>query len=212
MTAKLVLASTSPRRKELLALLQIPFETVAPNYHEWIHAEVPPEAQARNFALEKARSRMGGHPISLVVGSDTLIAVGTSILGKPAERDQARAMLRRLRGRAHRICSAVAVCCFERKIQDVALETVQVWMKPFSDEDLNAYLDTGEWEGKAGAYSIQGEGGNLIERIEGDFTAAVGLPLRLTASLLTKHGLAVPVDVEQLYRDKPYPNWATFQS
>lgn len=211
MKTTLVLASSSPRRKELLALLKIPFETVEPNYREWIHAEVPPEAQAKNFALEKARSCMGDCPDGLVLGSDTLIAVGTINLGKPADRAQAAAMLRRLRGGAHRICSAVAVCGAARQIQDVALETVQVWMKPFSDKDLEAYLESGEWEGKAGAYSIQGKGGNLIERIEGDFTAAVGLPLRLTASLLTRHGLSVPVDIEQLYRDKPYPNWDTFQ-
>ncbi len=211
MNPSLVLASTSPRRKELLALLRIPFETVEPNYKEWMHADVPPEAQAKNFALEKARSCMGGRPESLVLGSDTLIAAGTMILGKPADLAQAAAMLRRLRGREHRICSAVAVCGAAGKIQDVALDTVQVWMKPFSEADLAAYLETGEWEGKAGAYSIQGKGGSLIERIEGDFTAAVGLPLRRTASLLTQHGLAVPVDIEQLYRDKPYPNWATFQ-
>jgi len=207
----LVLASTSQRRKELLTLLQIPFDVVEPAFHERIHADVPPEAQARTFALEKARSCMQRYADSLVVGSDTLIAVGETILGKPADRAQANAMLRRLRGRDHRIYTAVAVCCDRRKIQDVAVDSVQVWMKPFSDADLEAYLADGEWQGKAGAYSIQGRGGNFIERIEGDYTAAVGLPLRLTASLLQRHGLSVPVDVEQLYRTKPYPNWSTFQ-
>ncbi|MBI5776451.1 MAG: septum formation protein Maf [Nitrospirae bacterium] len=207
----LVLASTSPRRKELLALLQLPIEVVEPGFDERIHAEVPPEAQAWTFALGKAKSCAKRRADSLVLGSDTLIAVGETILGKAADRAQANAMLRRLRGRAHRIYTAVALCCDARKIQDVAVETVQVWMKPFSDADLEAYLASGEWQGKAGAYSIQGRGGSLIERIEGDYTAAVGLPLRLTASLLKKHGLSVPVDVERLYRTKPYPNWATFQ-
>lgn len=207
----LILASTSPRRKELLALLQLPIEVVEPDFDERIHAEVPPEAQAWTFALGKAQSCAKRHADSLVLGSDTLIAVGETILGKAADRAQANAMLRRLRGRAHRIYTAVALCCDARKIQDVAVETVQVWMKPFSDADLEAYLASGEWRGKAGAYSIQGRGSSLIERIEGDYTAAVGLPLRLTASLLKKHGLSVPVDVEQLYRTKPYPNWATFQ-
>ena len=207
----LVLASTSPRRKELFALLQIPFEVVEPDFHERIHADVPPEAQAWTFALGKARSCVRQDADSLVLGSDTLIAVGETILGKPADRAQAGSMLRRLRGRDHRIYTAVALCCPARRIQDVAVETVQVWMRPFSDADLEAYLTTGEWQGKAGAYSIQGRGGSLIERIEGDFTAAVGLPLRLTASLLQKHGLPVPLDVEQLYRTKPYPNWGTFQ-
>jgi septum formation protein len=207
----LVLASTSPRRKELLALLQVPFEVVEPDFHERIHADVPPEAQAWTFALGKAQSCARQHADSLVLGSDTLIAVGEIILGKPADRAEAGAMLRRLRGRDHHIYTAVALCCAARRIQDVAVDTVRVWMTPFSDADMDAYLAGGEWQGKAGAYSIQGRGGSLIERIEGDFTTAVGLPLRLTASLLQKHGLSVPVDVEQLYRTKPYPNWNTFQ-
>lgn len=211
MTPPLVLASTSPRRKELLALLQVPFEVADPKFHEWIHAEVPPEAQAWTFALGKAQSCAQRYDDSLVLGSDTLIAVGELILGKAADRAQADAMLRRLRGRDHRIYTAVALYDHARKLQDVAVETVQVRMKPFSDADLEAYLEGGEWEGKAGAYAIQGRGGDFIERIEGDYTAAVGLPLRLTASLLKKHGLSIPVDIEQLYRAKPYPNWSTFQ-
>ena len=206
----LVLASTSPRRKELLALLQLPFEVVEPDFQERIHADLPPEAQAWTLALGKAQSCARQHADSLVLGSDTLIAVGEIILGKPADRAEAGAMLRRLRGRDHHIYTAVALCCAARRIQDVAVDRVQVWMKPFSDDDLEAYLASGEWQGEAGAYSIQGRGGSFIERIEGDFTAAVGLPLRLTASLLQKHGLSVPVDVEQLYRTKPYPNWARF--
>jgi len=206
----LILASTSPRRKELLALLQLPFEVVEPDFQERIHADLPPEAQAWTFALGKAQSCAQPHADSLVLGSDTLIAVGETILGKPADRAEAAAMLRRLRGRDHRIYTAVALCCGARKIQEVAVDTVRVWMTPFSDADLEHYLASGEWQGKAGAYSIQGRGGSLIERIEGDFTAAVGLPLRLVASLLQKHGLPVPVDVEHLYRTKPYPNWGTF--
>jgi septum formation protein len=208
----LLLASTSPRRKELLALLQVPFEVVDPKFDERIHAEIPPESQAWTFALGKAQSCARQHAGSLLLGSDTLIAVGETILGKPADRAQAKAMLRRLRGRDHRIYTAVALYDPARNLQDVAVDIVQVWMKPFSDADLEAYLESGEWHGKAGAYSIQGKGGSFIERIEGDFTAAVGLPLRLTASLLTKHGLSVPVDVEQLYRTKPFPNWNTFQN
>jgi septum formation protein len=207
----LVLASTSPRRKDLLALLQIDFEVIEPEFDERIHADVPPEAQARTFALGKARSCARRHPDALVVGSDTLIAVGETILGKPSDRTVAGAMLRRLRGREHRIHTAVALCCGARRLEDVAVESVQVWMKPLGDADLEAYLESGEWQGKAGAYSIQGRGGDFIERIAGDYTAAVGLPLRLTAALLARHGLAAPVDVEQLYRAKPYPNWSAFQ-
>ena len=208
----LVLASTSPRRKELLALLQRPFETTEPNFHERLHPDLPPAEQAKLFALGKAQSCARDYAEDLVLGSDTLIAAGDTILGKPAGRAEAGAMLRRLRGRDHHIYTAVALCCASRNIQEVVVDRVRVWMKQFSDEDIEAYLASGEWEGKAGAYSIQGRGGSLIERIEGDFTAAVGLPLRLTASLLQKHGLPVPVDVEQLYWTKPYPNWSRFGS
>jgi septum formation protein len=84
-------------------------------------------------------------------------------------------------------------------------------MRPFDEAELEAYLHTGECLGKAGAYSIQGVGGRFIERIEGDYTAAVGLPLRLVAGLLQKRGVGLPINVERLYRDKPYPNWAVFQ-
>jgi septum formation protein len=206
----LLLASTSPRRRELLALLQLSFEVVEPAFQERIHADVPPEAQAWTFALGKARSCARQHVDKLVLGSDTLIAVGQTILGKPADRTEAAAMLRRLRGRDHRIYTAVALCCAATRVEEVAVDTVRVWMTPFSDADLEAYLADGEWQGKAGAYSIQGRGSSLIERIEGDFTTAVGLPLRLTASLLQKHGVSLPVDVEQLYRTKPYPNWNAF--
>ena len=207
---RLILASTSPRRKDLLALLRLPFDVVGPQFDERIHADMPPEAQARTFALEKARSCLRRQPDSLVVGSDTLIAVGEIIFGKPTDRAQANAMLRRLRGREHRIYTAVAVCNGASDVQDVAVDSVRVWMKPFSDAELAVYLEGDEWQGKAGAYSIQGRGGSLIERIEGDYTSAVGLPLRLTASLLAKHGQPAPVDVEQLYREKPYPNWSAF--
>jgi nucleoside triphosphate pyrophosphatase len=207
----LVLASTSPRRKELLALLQRPFEVTAPDFHERLNPDLPPGEQAKLFARGKAHSCAREYVEDLVLGSDTLIAVGETILGKPADRAGAGAMLRRLRGRDHHIYTAVALCCAARNIQEVAMDTVRVWMRPFSDADLDAYLASDEWQDKAGAYSIQGRGGSLIERIEGDFTAAVGLPLRLTASLLQKHGLSLPVDVEQLYQTKPYPNWNVFQ-
>jgi septum formation protein len=140
-----------------------------------------------------------------------LIALNGQVMGKPADLVEARSMLQRLRGRTHVIHTAVALWRQSDAVQDAAVETVRVWMRPFGEAELEAYLHTGESLGKAGAYSIQGVGGRFIERIEGDYTAAVGLPLRLVAGLLRKRGLVVPIDVEQLYRDKPYPNWSVFQ-
>lgn len=207
----LLLASTSPRRKDLLALLRIPFEVADPSFVERLRRDLTPEEQAKQFAAGKARSCAAQYPTRLVLGSDTLIALDGSVLGKPADLAEARAMLRTLRGREHLIHTAVALCRQDEPGEAIGCETVRVWMKPFSEQELTAYLATGEGLDKAGAYSIQGRGGDLIERILGDYTAAVGLPLRLTAELLRKAGLAIPADVAELYRTKPYPNWGTFE-
>ncbi len=207
----LILASTSPRRKDLLALLQIPFDVAEPDFSEHPRRDLSPQDQARLFAEGKARSCAERFPDRFVLGSDTLIALDGEVMGKPADLDDARSMLQRLRGRVHVIHTAVALRRQSDAVQDAAVETVRVWVKAFDKVELEAYLHTGESLGKAGAYSIQGVGGRFIERIEGDYTAAVGLPLRLVADLLRRQGLVGPVDVEQLYRSKPYPNWAAFQ-
>jgi len=206
---RLILASTSPRRRDLFALLQIPFEVVAPPFQEQIRQECSAAEEAQRFALGKARSCAQHDPDSLVLGSDTLISVGTDVLGKPADLEEARATLQRLRGREHVIHTAVAICRRRDDLQDLALETVRVWMNNQSDAEVEAYLQTQEWMGKAGAYSIQGSGSRVIARIEGDYTAAVGLPLRLVARMLRLRGVDVP-DIRELYQTRPYPNWAMF--
>jgi septum formation protein len=150
-------------------------------------------------------------PDRLILGSDTLIELDGEVLGKPADLEEARRMLERLAGREHLIHTAVALrrqtngCC------ETAVETVRVRMAAFTVGERDAYLRTGESLGKAGAYSIQGEGSRFITRIEGDYTAAVGLPLRRTAALLAACGCPVPVDLGDLYRRKPYPNWARYE-
>lgn len=206
-----VLASTSPRRKDLLALLQVPFDVAEPSFVERLRPGASPEVQAKQFADGKAASVAGQFPRQLTLGSDTLIAVDGDVLGKPADLAEARTMLRRLRGRTHLIYTAVALRRQADAVQVIGCERVRVWMKAFGETELDAYLHTGESLGKAGAYSIQGIGGRFIETIDGDYTAAVGLPLRLTADLLRRQGVAVPVDVDELYRTKPYPNWGQFE-
>ena len=206
---RLILASTSPRRKDLFTLLHIPFEVVAPPFQEQLRQECSAAEQAQRFALGKAWSCAERYPDSLVLGSDTLISVGADVLGKPADLEEARATLQRLRGREHVIHTAVAVCRRRDDLQDLAVETVRVWMHNLSDAEVEAYLQTEEWMGKAGAYSIQESGSRLIARIEGDYTAAVGLPLRLVARLLRVRGVDVP-DIQKLYQTKSYPNWARF--
>lgn len=207
---RLILASTSPRRHELLTLLGLPFEVMTPSFVEQIRPNFPAERQAAEFAEGKARSCLAQDPDALVLGSDTLISLDKEVLGKPSNLAEAGTMLRRMAGRTHTIFTAVALASQARGICDVQVATVRVAMKTFDETDLAAYLRTEESLGKAGGYSIQGAGAVLIDRIEGDYTAAVGLPLRLLANRLFLHGMPCPVDVDHLYQVKPYPNWARF--
>jgi septum formation protein len=207
---RLILASTSPRRKELLALLGVPFDVALPECEETLGPARAPEELARSFALEKARTCARCHPDSVVVGSDTLIEIDRKVIGKPADAAEARSMLRRLQGRLHFIYTAVAVVHISRAIELVGVEAVHVKFRLLSDREIDEYVATGEGLDKAGAYSIQGAGGELIAKIVGDFSAAVGLPLRLTARLLGQAGVPLGVSVEDLYRRKPYPNWSRF--
>ena len=206
----LILASTSPRRRELLALLGIPFDVKSPSFDERLVAARPAIEQVQSFAQGKAQSIAGQEPEAIIVGSDTVIEVDHDVLGKPDDLAEARAMLRRLAGRDHHVRTAVALVCSTRAINVVALSTAVVRMKRFDERVHERYLATGESLGKAGAYSIQGRGGDLVDSIDGDFPTVVGLPLRLVAQLLTQAGVRVPVDLDELYAIKPYANWACF--
>ena len=207
---RLVLASTSPRRRELLALLEIPFEVRSPTCDE---SMVPHRAAGdlvADFAGVKADSVAREEPEALVVASDTLIEDGAAVLGKPRDLAEARSMLRQLAGRVHLVKTAVTAACYARKFERTEVSTARVWMKPFDPNAHERYLATADSLGKAGAYSIQGSGAELIERLEGDFTTVVGFPLRVVARLLVQAGMIVPVDIESLYVSKPYGNWSRF--
>ncbi|ODT45160.1 MAG: septum formation protein Maf [Nitrospira sp. SCN 59-13] len=207
---RLILASTSPRRHELLTLLGVPFEVMAPPFIEQVRPHVPAEEQAVEFAAGKARSCQSSCPDALILGSDTLISLGSDVLGKPVDLAGAEMMLRQLAGQKHRIVTAVALAGPEPDRCEVRWAEVLVTMKPLNDAALAAYLQTGDSLGKAGAYSIQGAGAAFIERIEGDYTAAVGLPLRLVGEMLRQRGLSSAVDLDHLYARRPYPNWDRF--
>lgn len=209
---QLVLASTSPRRRELLALLEVSFEVTPPAFQEHLLAGLSPREQVEYFALEKARSIADRRPGDLVLGSDTVIELDGCLLGKPRDRDEAREMLTALAGRPHEVHTAVALCHRRRAVESVEVATATVWMYADVEGTIERYLVTGESLGKAGAYSIQGAGGDLVERIEGDFTTVVGLPLTIVARLLGSVGHPVPRSVAEIYREKPYPNWSRFAS
>jgi septum formation protein len=207
---RLILASTSPRRMDLLALLRIAFTPADPEFAETSCRDRAPMEQARDFALGKAESCRLRFPDSAILGCDTLIEIDGQVWGKPADPGDAQRMLRRLSGRDHFIHTAVALIETGTDRSDSAVETVRVRFKALSETDVRTYVETGESLGKAGAYAIQGRGGELIESIEGDYSAAVGLPLRRVAGMLARAGLVPPLDVESLYRAQPYPNWSRF--
>lgn len=207
---QLVLASSSPRRRELLALLGLSFEVYPPEFHEHPTVGVSSVEQVRRFAREKARSVARVRPRTLVLGSDTVIDLESQLLGKPVDLADARAMLIRLAGRAHHVHTAVALCDLERNIELVEVATAEVWMRADLEQAYERYLASKESLGKAGAYAIQGLGGDLVERIAGDYTTVVGLPLKLVAHLLRSVNYPILVNVDDLYRRKPYANWNRF--
>lgn len=207
---RLILASSSPRRREILSLLQLPFETIAPQFDELPLSNRSIVEEVLCFAVGKAQSVACNHPASVVVGSDTMILINETKIGKPDGIDDAKRILRLLSGRTHRILTSVAI------LDDVGgpglqiVEEVSVTMRDYSGREIEDYLSCDQSLDKAGAYSIQGEGRNLIESVRGDYLAAVGLPLKPIADYLKSRGIFVPSDVDKLYTDKSFPNWKSF--
>lgn len=186
---KLILGSGSPRRKELLAQLGIvPDAILPPDIDEDPCKGELPRPYAARLAREKAAAVAAG-PDDVVLCADTTVALGRRILGKPRDAGEAAEFLTLLGGRRHEVITAV---CVRRGDRVWARESVSaVKMKRLSDAELNAYLAGGEWEGKAGAYAIQGAAGAFIPWISGSFTGIVGLPLAETAALLAAAGWPV---------------------
>jgi len=204
------LASTSPRRREILELLGVPFEVIAPDFDESISSHKSARDEALDFAVGKAESVAKKNPRSIVIGSDTMILLDEEKIGKPDGIEDAGRILRALSGKIHRIFTSVAIVDGSGGPGLRKVEEVSVRMRAYSDKEIEDYLLYKESHDKAGAYSIQGKGAGLIESIEGDYLAAVGMPLRPIAQYLKSRGIAVPVEVEKLYADKSFRNWASF--
>jgi septum formation protein len=180
----LLLASTSPQRPAILRQLGIPFELAAPRYHE----DDPPDADPRQLVLEHARGKArsvadeaGDRP---VLGVDTTVCLDGRVYGKAATPDEAVAMLEALAGRTHLVVSGL--CLLTPAWEDAVVEETAVRFRPLTPRDVAVYVASGEWEGRAGAYAIQGLGGALVERIEGDYLNVVGLPGALLVRLLVE--------------------------
>ena len=192
---RLILASASPRRRELLERLGLPFEVRPSGIEEPLAREVPASTLATTLARAKAadiadRLRAAGEA-ALVLGADTLVVLDGQPLGKPTSRSDARAMLRALRRRSHEVVTAVALREADPAGRELAEAVVsRVLMRDYTDDEIDAYVASGEPDDKAGAYAVQGRGARLVARVDGCYTNVVGLPLRTTARLLRTFGLA----------------------
>ena len=207
---RIILASSSPRRREIVALLGLAFDVVAPEFDEAPSAHHAIEDEVLDFAVGKAASVAGSHRQSLIIGSDTMILLNERKIGKPDGIAEARQILRSLSGRTHRIFTSVAILDGLGGPGLKVVEEVSVNMRDYSDEEIDDYLSCSESLDKAGAYSIQGAGGALIESIHGDYLAAVGLPLKPIAEYLRNRGIRFPLDIDKLYLDKAFLNWRRF--
>lgn len=184
---RLILGSASPRRHDLLAQLGLtPDAVTPPDIDETPRKGELPRPYCARLAREKAAAVPGAGPDDVVLCADTTVALGRRILGKPADAGEAAAFLTALGGRRHQVITAVAVRRGDRVWSRESVSAVK--MKRLSDAELNSYLDSGEWMGKAGGYAIQGRAGAFIPWITGSFTGIVGLPLAETAALLAAAG------------------------
>lgn len=171
----IILASGSPRRRELLETAGVPFTVCVSDIEEVVEAGLTPAQTVKSLAKQKALAVAKEHPKDIVLGADTVVALDGEILGKPADAEDAVAMLTRLSGKCHSVYTGVALV---RKGKAFAFATqTKVWFYELTPEEIADYVATGEPLDKAGAYGIQGKGCTLVERIEGDYANVVGLPV-----------------------------------
>ncbi len=184
---RLILASQSPRRRELLSLIGLAHEVVPANIEESVLPDELPAIHAERLAREKAATIASLHPTAVVIGSDTIVVLDGQILGKPTDIADATRMLTKLSGRTHTVLTAVAVARGAALVASV--ESVEVTFRTLSESRIASYLATGEPMDKAGSYGIQGFGATLVERIHGDYFAVMGLALGRLIDLLGAVGV-----------------------
>ncbi|PWG64100.1 Maf family protein [Spiribacter halobius] len=192
------LASESPRRRELLERIGVRFATLPQGVDETPHDGESPEVFVIRLALEKARAGLAHRPAGdprPVLAADTAVVVDDRILGKPQDRSEAMTMLQRLAGRAHRVLTGVAMVDGEQEATRLSLSGVT--LRPIAEAEIQAYWASGEPQGKAGGYAVQGRGGVFVEQLEGSYSGVMGLPLFEAHDLLTEFG----VDYQASWRE-----------
>lgn len=187
--ATLVLASGSPRRRDLLTEIGARFEIVLRPIDERCRPDEAPRAYARRMAVEKAQAVRAARPGTWLLAADTVVEIDDHILGKPEDAIEARSMLSRLSGRVHRVLTAVTLVGPDETAHLDEVVTSQVRFRPMSAQEIDAYVDTGEPLDKAGAYAVQGLGGQFVESVDGSYSAVVGLPMEVVRAALVAHDL-----------------------
>jgi septum formation protein len=189
----LILASSSPRRQELLREIGIPFQVHAAHINEDQIANEQPSEYALRLAREKAQAVAARYPQSYVLGADTIVVVDGEILGKPKDHSDAARMLRKLSGRSHEVTTAVSLIAPDAVAPGTRTETractTKVYFRKLTEDEIQQYVAGGEPMDKAGAYAIQGGASRWTDRIEGEWSNVVGLPLSLVTDLLRTYGL-----------------------
>lgn len=182
-----ILASQSPRRRELLSLIGITHAVMPADINEDVREGEEADGYTERLAREKALVIAGREPEAVVIAADTTVVVDGDILGKPLDAADARAMIRRLSGREHTVMTGIAVA--RGAAVHSAVEAVRVTFRPLTDSEIAEYVATGEPMDKAGAYGIQGYGATIVERVDGDYFSVMGLGLRRLVALLERHGI-----------------------
>ncbi len=193
---RIVLASASPRRKELLTRIGLEITVMPANVDESVLPGETPEAHVERLSLAKARAVAARSDIAgrWFIGSDTVVVRDDVILGKPVDKNDAASMLRSLAGRSHRVVSGYAVVDREKNSHEATAVTTRVTFRKLTDAEIAGYIATGEPDDKAGAYGIQGIGACLVSSIDGSYTNVVGLPLCEVVETLERMGAATLFD------------------
>lgn len=186
MRTALVLASASPRRRELLTARGFRFEVDPSNVMETPRPGEPPDAFAQRIAAEKAGDVARRHPGRCVLAADTVVVVDGTLFGKPVDRSDARRMLQALSGRTHRVLTAVALVDPTGAVEEILVES-QVAFRPLTAAEIEEYLESGEPFDKAGAYAVQGLAKKFVVRVRGSHSNVVGLPMEAVTDLLQRH-------------------------
>ena len=183
---ELILASTSPARRALMDGLGLPYRTEAPGVDEDVPATLGAHQAVQVLAERKARAVQQRHPQAWVLGADQLVELDGEVVSKPATREAARAQLGKMLGRTHSLCTGVCLLGPGHAAQ--AVEVARLTFYPVGPEELERYLDTGEWEGCAGSYRVGGQGQALLQRLEGDRSNVQGLPMLTVVRMLREAG------------------------